>query len=213
MKKNSIGIAPEGFPFLFLCGFPALLFAVLNYWPLAILMLLITWLASHFFRAPERVIPTDAGIAVSPADGTVVRIEKARDPFTGTHRICVSIFMNLLNVHVNRMPVSAKITAISYYPGKFFNASLDKASQYNERCAYSLESADGNFTMVQIAGLVAQRIVCRVEEAEELIRGERFGMIKFGSRVDLYIPQNYAPNVIIGEKVFAGQSIIAKLTY
>ncbi len=114
------------------------------------------------------------------------------------------------NVHVNRMPVTAQISAITYYPGKFFNASLDKASKYNERCAYSIESSDGNFVMVQIAGLVAQRIVCRVDEADELKRGERIGMIKFGSRVDLYLPENYSPIISIGESVFAGQTVIAQ---
>ncbi|CAK7033699.1 MAG: Phosphatidylserine decarboxylase proenzyme [Desulfovibrio sp.] len=210
MKKASIGLAIEGLPFIFLSSFSALIFSLIGCWPLAVTLLVITWISSHFFRDPERVTPTQEGLAVSPADGKVVKIQKEPDPFTGQSRVCVSVFMNLFNVHVNRMPVAAKITAIAYYPGKFFNASLDKASKHNERCAYSIESSDGNFVMVQIAGLVAQRIVCRVDETDELKRGERFGMIKFGSRVDLYLPDNYHPSVSIGQKVFAGQTVVAR---
>lgn len=210
MEEPSIGITPEGYPFLVLCTFSALLFAIIGCWPVALILLVTTWISAHFFRDPERVVPTTKGIAVSPADGNVVKIQQTPDPFTGQPRTCVSVFMNLLSVHVNRMPVAATIAAISYSPGKFFNASLDKASQYNERCAYSIEGADGNFVMVQIAGLVAQRIVPRVAEGDELGRGQRFGMIKFGSRVDLYLPESYAPAVSVGQKVFAGQTVIAK---
>lgn len=208
MRKTSIGLTIEGLPFIFLCSFSAIIFSLLGCWPMAIILLVSTWVASHFFRDPERVIPTREGIAVSPADGKVVKIQETPDPFTSQPRVCISVFMNLFNVHVNRMPVAAKISSIVYYSGKFFNASLDKASKYNERCIYSIESSDGNFVIVQIAGLVAQRIVCRVNEADELKRGERFGVIKFGSRVDLYLPDNYHPTVSIGEKVFAGLTVI-----
>lgn len=190
-----------------------MLFAFVGYWPLVVLLLLVTWVAAHFFRDPERVVPNEQGIAVSPADGKIVKIRQERDPFSGQSRTCISVFMNLFNVHVNRMPVAGKISAISFYPGKFFNASLDKASEYNERCAYSINAPEGNFVMVQIAGLVAQRIVCRVDETDELKRGERVGMIKFGSRVDLYLPENFRPSVAVGEKVFAGQTIIARREY
>ena len=117
--------------------------------------------------------------------------------------------MNLFDVHVNRMPVDARIEDIRYYPGKFFNASLDKASRDNERCAYALKADDGNFVMVQIAGLIARRIVSYAEPGDMGKKGERIGMIKFGSRVDLYLPPNYAPRVVVGQKVFAGQSIVA----
>ena len=117
--------------------------------------------------------------------------------------------MNLFDVHVNQMPVDARIEDIRYYPGKFFNASLDKASRDNERCAYALKADDGNFVMVQIAGLIARRIVSYAEPGDMGKKGERIGMIKFGSRVDLYLPPNYAPRVVVGQKVFAGQSIVA----
>lgn len=210
MKKPSPGLAIEGLPFIFLSSFSALIFSLIGCWPLAVVLLVVTWIASHFFRDPERVVPSGEGLAVSPADGKIVKIQETPDPFTGQPRVCISVFMNLFNVHVNRMPVAAKVSAIAYYPGKLFNASLDKASQYNERCAYSIEGPEGNFVMVQIAGLVAQRIVCRVDEADELKRGERFGMIKFGSRVDLYLPENYRPTISIGQKVIAGQTVVAQ---
>lgn len=121
----------------------------------------------------------------------------------------ILIFMNLFDVHVNRMPVDARIEDIRYYPGKFFNASLDKASRDNERCAYALKADDGDFVMVQIAGLIARRIVSYAEPGDMGKKGERIGMIKLGSRVDLYLPPNYAPRVVVGQKVFAGQSIVA----
>ena len=158
---------------------------------------------------PERVCPQEEHCALSPADGRIVRIEQADEPFTGERLTRISIFMNLFDVHVNRMPVDARIEDIRYYPGKFFNASLDKASRDNERCAYALKADDGNFVMVQIAGLIARRIVSYAEPGDMGKKGERIGMIKFGSRVDLYLPQNYAPRVVVGQKVFAGQSIVA----
>lgn len=209
-RPGSIGIAPEGYPFIFLCAFSSLVFAVIGCWPVAVILLAGTWFAGHFFRDPERVIPVEAELAVSPADGKVVKIQGVPDPFTGDLRTCISIFMNVCNVHVNRSPIQGKIMAIAYHPGKFFNAALDKASKDNERCAYVVEGNEGRFTMVQIAGLIARRIVCRVREGEELERGERFGLIRFGSRVDLYLPDDYNPTVTVGQKVFAGQSIVAK---
>ncbi|CAK7008447.1 MAG: Phosphatidylserine decarboxylase proenzyme [Desulfovibrio sp.] len=210
MRQGSIGIAPEGYPFIFLCALSAIVFGVMGCWPLAFIFLAATWFSGHFFRDPERVVPTEADVAVSPADGKVVKIQPMPDPFTGEMRTCVCIFMNVCNVHVNRSPVAGKIAAIKYYPGKFFNAAWDKASTDNERCAYSLSTKQGDFTMVQIAGLIARRIVCRVQEGEKLDRGERFGLIRFGSRVDLYLPESFVPTVSIGDKVCAGQSVVAK---
>lgn len=209
MRQGKIGIAPEGCPFLVLCAFSTLIFAIIGCWPVAVILLAFTWFAGHFFRDPERVVPTAAGLAVSPADGKIVKIQPMPDPFTGMPRTCISVFMNVFNVHVNRTPVAGKITAIAYHPGKFLNAAWDKASHDNERCAYAIEGEDGAFAMVQIAGLVARRIVCRVEEGEELKRGERFGMIRFGSRVDLYLPEGYIPRVAAGERVLAGQTVLA----
>lgn len=211
MRKPSIGITPEGGPSIFLAALAAEAFAFLGCWPLAVLFLLLALFSCHFFRDPERVVPRAPGLAVCPADGKVVRIETRPDPFSGAQRQCVCIFMNVFSVHVNRSPVDASVADIAYHEGKFLNAALDKASHDNERCAYLLREEDGTeWTMVQIAGLVARRIVCRVEPGDLLARGERYGMIKFGSRVDLYLPDGYTPEVRIGQKVNAGQTVIAK---
>lgn len=211
MRKANIGMAPEGLPFLFLLALTTLTFAALRCWPLALLFLIFTWFAGHFFRDPERVVPTEADVAVSPADGRIVRVEPKADPITGEVRPCVSIFMSVVNVHVNRMPVAGTIEAIRYFPGAFFNAALDKASTDNERCAYLVRDAeDRPWVMVQVAGLVARRIVCRVEEGDALARGERYGMIRFGSRVDLYLPPDYSAVVTNGDVVTAGESILAR---
>ena len=197
MRKGNIGVAPEGLPFLFLLALTALAFAALRFWPLALVFLVLTWFSGHFFRDPERVVPSEDDIAVSPADGRVIRVEPKADPITGEVRPCISIFMNVFNVHVNRSPVAGRVEAIRYFPGKFFNAALDKASTDNERCAY-------------LVGLIARRIVCRVEEGDTLARGERYGMIRFGSRVDLYLPPDYSAVVANGDVVAAGESILAR---
>ncbi len=211
MRQPSIGIAPEGLPFIFLCAFTAVVFALIKCWPVAVIFLVLTWFAGHFFRDPERVTPTGAGLAVSPADGTIVKMQPMPDPFSGESRMCVSIFMNVFSVHVNRSPVAGTVKSIAYHPGVFVNAALDKASTDNERCAYSIEDGEGrSFSMVQIAGLIARRIVCRVDEGDALGRGERFGLIRFGSRVDLYLPDDYAVDVKIGDAVFAGQTVLAR---
>ncbi len=213
MRKASAGLAPEGLPFLVLLAVTALTFAALRCWPMALLFLVATWFAGHFFRDPERIVPVEDGVAVSPADGRVIRIESREDPLTGEHRTCVSIFMSVFNVHVNRAPLRSTLERIQYYPGKFFNASLDKASTDNERCAYLLRDGDNHtWTMVQIAGLIARRIVCRAETGDVLERGERYGLIRFGSRVDLYLPDAYTPQVIVGDTVYAGESVLARKT-
>lgn len=211
MRKASIGVAPEGLPFLFLLGLTALTFAALRCWPMALLFLVLTWFSGHFFRDPERVVPSEPDVAVSPADGRVVRVEPKADPITGEVRPCISIFMNLCNVHVNRSPVAGRVEQIRYFPGAFFNASLDKASTDNERCAYLVrDGEDRPWVMVQIAGLLARRIVCRAEEGDTLARGERYGLIRFGSRVDLYLPPDYSAVVANGDVVTAGESILAR---
>ncbi|WP_300718827.1 phosphatidylserine decarboxylase family protein [uncultured Desulfovibrio sp.] len=213
MRPASCGITPEGWPCIGITAVTALVFACLH-WPVpAILALALCWFAVHFFRDPERVVPGAPGLAVSPADGRVIRIERKPDPLTGDERTCISIFMNVFSVHVNRSPVTGVVERIRYWPGKFVNAAYDKAATGNERCGYLLRGEDGAaWTMVQIAGLIARRIVCRVTEGDTLERGQRYGMIRFGSRVDLYLPEGYVPSVTIGEQVFAGQSTLAART-
>ena len=211
MHKPSIGLSLEGMPFIFLTTVATLTFAILDCWFMATLLLVVLFLVLNFFRDPERVVPQEPGAAVSPADGKVIKVETMRDPLTGEDRTAVCVFMNVFNVHVNRMPVAGRIARIAYFGGKFINASFDKASEDNERNAVLVEDAEGKtWTMVQIAGLIARRIICWAEEGDSLARGQRFGLIKFGSRVDLYLPSDYESVVRIGEKVFAGQSILAR---
>ena len=213
MRTPSVGIAPEGWPFIGLCAFSSGIFALIGLWPPACIFLFLTWFSAHFFRDPERVTPSAPGLAVSPADGKVIGIGQRKDPITGEDRVCIAIFMNVFSVHVNRSPVEADVEAIHYHPGKFLNASLDKASTDNERCAYLLRDADGgSWTMIQIAGLVARRIVCRAEEGDRLARGQRYGLIRFGSSVDLFIPAGYTPTCAVGDQVFAAQSVVARKT-
>lgn len=211
MRKASIGLTPECVPSLALTGLGTIAFGLFDCWVMSTVFFILFWFCLHFFRDPERVIPTAPGLAVSPADGKIIKIQHMPDPFTGEPRQCICVFMNVFSVHVNRAPVSGSIAAIAYHPGKYLNAAWDKASTDNERCAYDMLDHDGNhWTMVQIAGLIARRIVCRVDEGDSLLRGERFGMIKFGSRVDLYLPDDYVPSVAIGEQVFAGQTVLAQ---
>lgn len=211
MRVPSVSIAPEGMPFIGLFAVSSLAFSAMRCWPMGLLFLVLTWFAVYFFRDPERFVPDETGIAVSPADGKVIRIEPREDPASGERKVCISIFMNVFNVHVNRSPLSAKVKNIIYHPGSFVNAALDKASNENERCVYVLEDSEKNsWTMVQIAGLVARRIVCRAEIGDKLGRGDRYGLIRFGSRVDLYLPEGYNPHVYVGDRVVAGESIVAR---
>lgn len=170
----------------------------------------------YFFRDPERVPPTGEGVIVSPADGVVSLIEKAVPPaelgMPDAPLVRISVFMSVFNCHVNRVPITGEITAVAYRPGKFFNASLDKASADNERNSLCIRMENGqNLAVVQIAGLVARRIVCFVEPGNRLQTGERFGLIRFGSRLDVYLPDGVDPQVRIGQTMIAGETILASL--
>lgn len=210
MHHPRIGICREGWPSIALTGVSALVFGMLGWSLLSVFCLALFWFSMFFFRDPERVVQQRSGCAVSPADGKVMRIEERVDPMTGRMSLCVSIFMSLFNVHVNRSPVRSTVESIRYWPGKFFNASLDKASVHNERCGYILRDDDGNtWSMVQIAGLIARRIVSRCEEGDILERGQRYGLIRFGSCVEVYLAQGYHPTVERGDRVVAGQDVIA----
>lgn len=171
----------------------------------------------YFFRDPERVTPTRPGLVISPADGIVSLIEPAVPPaelgMADVPLTRVSVFMNVFDCHVNRAPVPGKVKAVAYRPGKFLNASLDKASEDNERNSMCLELSDGReVAVVQIAGLVARRIVSFVDGGEDLATGERFGLIRFGSRVDVYLPHGVAPLVEVGQIMVAGETVLAALT-
>ena len=169
----------------------------------------------QFFRDPIRSIPQDRNLIVSAADGRIISIEKTIDPYKKRKAIKVSVFMNVFNVHSNKAPIDGKILNKIYYPGKFLNAALSKASIENERCAIIIQAKNNPkkiITCVQIAGLIARRILCYKDKGDNLTRGERYGFIKFGSRVDLYLPLNTNVKVQLGEKVKNGESIIAEFT-
>jgi phosphatidylserine decarboxylase len=208
---SPFGLALDGLPIIGVLALAALVAALLR-WPYAsVFFLLCTAFCVQFFRDPERVVPDGPGLVVSPADGRVVRLGRAPDPLTGEMKDVVCIFMNVFNVHVNRVPVAGTIERIEYFPGKFINAELDKASTDNERNVVVVTDAEGrSFTVVQIAGLIARRIVCRVKPGDTLERGERYGMIKFGSRLDVYLPRGYHQFVTMDQKVVAGQTVIAR---
>ncbi len=170
----------------------------------------------YFFRDPKRAVPLDPGLILSPADGVVSLIEPAVPPeelgLGPQPMMRVSVFMSVFNCHVNRLPVEGRIAAVSYREGKFLNASLDKASVDNERNALAVEMADGRrIAVVQIAGLVARRILCWAKPGQHMRAGDRFGLIRFGSRLDVYLPDGVEPEVAIGQTMIAGESVIARL--
>ena len=208
-------IHKEGWRFIPIFAVVALLLFLL--WePLGWIGVGLTVWCYYFFRDPDRVTPTRPGLFVSPADGIVSLIERAAPPpelgLGDDPRTRVSVFMNVFDCHVNRAPIAGRVRAIAYRPGKFLNASLDKASADNERNGLALELADGRaIAIVQIAGLVARRILCETTEGAMLGTGERFGMIRFGSRVDVYLPEGVAPLVAVGQGTIAGETVIADL--
>ena len=206
---------PEGRRFVAI--FAAITVVLFLIWqPLGWLGVLLTVWCYYFFRDPERVTPDRAGLVISPADGIVSLIEPAVPPaelgMADAPLTRVSVFMNVFNCHVNRAPVPGTVTAIAYRAGKFFNASLDKASVDNERNSLRITMADGrDVAVVQIAGLVARRIVCFVTPGTALAAGDRFGLIRFGSRLDVYLPDGVVPLVAIGQTMVAGETVIADL--
>ncbi|MGB8338465.1 MAG: phosphatidylserine decarboxylase [Burkholderiales bacterium] len=204
-------IAREGWPFLagavvitlvatkFLCWWS------LPFWLIALFVL-------QFFRDPPREIPQDPNAVLSPADGQIVIVGQALDPYLNRQALKISVFMNVFSVHSNRSPVDGRIESVWYHPGKFINAALDKASLENERNALWIKTAKGaDVTCVQIAGLIARRILCYVGKGDPLSRGQRYGFIRFGSRVDVYLPLGSKPNVAIGDNVYATETILANL--
>ena len=223
MKSAEIGwrdyllppLHPEGPGFVAIFALGALIL----WWiwtPLGLAGLALTVWCFYFFRDPDRITPTRPGLVVSPADGTVQLIGPAAPPLElgmGTEPLLrVSVFMSVFDCHVNRAPIAGAVIKDEYTPGKFLNATLDKASEDNERQALVIRIADGrNFAVVQIAGLVARRIRCDVREGQHLLTGQRFGMIRFGSRLDVYLPKGVAPLVVVGQKAVAGETVLADM--
>jgi phosphatidylserine decarboxylase len=206
-------IHPDGWRFI---GIFAVATALL-FWlaqPLGWLGVVLTLWCIYFFRDPWRVTPVRAGLVVAPADGRVVSVAPAAPPaelgLGETPMLRIGIFLNVFDVHVNRMPMSGRVVKLAYHAGKFLNASLDKASTDNERMAIRLASSEGaDIAVVQIAGLVARRIVCTLGEGQEVVAGQRFGLIRFGSRTDIYLPAGWTPLAIVGQRVIGGETVIA----
>jgi len=212
LRAMLVPIRPEGFPFV-----AAVLFAALFlgwFWqPVLWIGLILAGWCTYFFRDPKRYTPIDKDLVVSPADGRVAKVSLSVAPkelgLGEQTRRRVSIFMNVFDCHVNRTPVSGRIARIVYTPGKFFNAELDKASEANERNGFIIDTERGPIGMVQIAGLIARRIVTFRKEGEELLAGDRVGLIRFGSRVDLYLPVSATILVAEGQRAVAGETAVA----
>ncbi len=213
MKNQNQPIAREGYPFICLFGFVTLVFALLEWTFPSILLLALTLFSVYFFRNPERVVPEDENLIVAPADGKVIFVGDVDEKRYFNQRMTkISIFMSVFNVHVNRVPCSGKVVAMYYNKGAFMNASYDKASADNEQSGIVLETATGQrILFVQIAGLIARRIVTYPEIGDQLQRGRRYGLIRFGSRVDIFLPQGTDVRAALGDKTVAGETILGTL--
>ena len=211
MEKSYPIIAKEGWLFLAIAFFASALLTYIQN-PLSWIAWTVTLFILQFFRDPLRNKPSKKNVILSAADGKVIAIEKMVNPYTNKSSIKVSVFMNVFNVHSNKCPIDGKILEKYYYPGKFLNAALSKASLENERCAITIQTKEKKIiTCVQIAGLIARRILCYKEKGDEVKAGERYGFIKFGSRVDLYLPTNASIKVNLGQTVKNTETIIAEI--
>lgn len=215
METVLVPIHRAGWPFIALFAVITLILLTFS-GVLGLLALALTGWCIYFFRHPHRVTPLGEGLVISPADGTITKIEKAQPPkeLGGAKQSLtrISIFLNVFDVHVNRIPTDGVITKTAYHPGKFFNASLDKASDLNERNSLIIKTPTGHEVLVvQIAGLIARRIVCTARKDQGVKAGETFGIIRFGSRVDLYLPDGINPQVVEGQYMLGGETILADL--
>jgi phosphatidylserine decarboxylase len=214
IRQQFVPISSEGYPFIGAFAFSSLILFWL-WTPLGWLGAVLTLWCVYFFRDPPRVTPVRDGIVVAPADGRISMVTSAAPPHElglGDRLLPrVSIFMSVFDCHINRSPVAGRVERIVYQPGKFFNADLDKASADNERNSLVIGAGSARIAVVQIAGLVARRIVCFVREGQPLGAGERFGMIRFGSRLDVYLPEGVTPQVAVGQIATAGETVLADL--
>ncbi len=213
MRNANQPVAQEGYPFIGLFAFVTLVFALLGWGFLAVVLLALTLFTVYFFRNPERIVPQGEDLVVAPADGEVIFVgEVDEDRYFDGRAQKISIFMSVFNVHVNRVPLSGKVVDMFYRRGEFFNASLDKASDQNEQAGILLEDDKGRkILFVQIAGLIARRIVTYPVVGDLLKVGQRYGLIRFGSRVDVYLPLDAEVDVVLGDKTVAGESVLGSL--
>jgi phosphatidylserine decarboxylase len=204
-------IAKEGWPHVAIAGFVLfMVHSTLGWvwsWPFWIIFVFVL----QFFRDPGRLVPLMKDAVLSPADGRIIIVEKAFDPYANREALKISVFMNVFNVHSNRASVNGVVKRIEYFPGQFVNADLDKASAENERNAVVIDANGHTVTLVQVAGLIARRILCYAHLGDRLKKGERYGFIRFGSRVDVYLPLEAEPLVGVGETVSATRTVLAKL--
>lgn len=211
--QSAFPVAKAGYPFIIAGAFTTVILALLGLTLLALIGIFATFFIVFFFRDPERVIPSGKGLVVSPADGKVIAARIVDGgPYSEGSALKISIFMSVFNVHVNRIPFEGRVKKISYHPGKFIAANLAKASVSNERNAVFIETeSHETICVVQVAGLVARRIICFLKEGDPVARGHRFGMICFGSRLDLYLPPDAKPTAVVGDVLKAGTSVLGKL--
>ena len=208
-------LAREGWPFILISVLLAV--GVHGLWGgwAALPLYIVAVFVIQFFRDPPRAVPADPHAVLSPADGRFVKVEKAHDPYANREALLISVFMNVFNVHSNRSSVDGHVKSVQYFPGLFVNADLDKASTENERNAVVIDAtvagAAHTVTLVQVAGLIARRILCYVQPGDALHKGQRYGFIRFGSRVDVYLPLTATPRVVPGEKVSATTTVLATL--
>lgn len=214
-SASAFPIARPGFPYIIVAALTAFFLAFIGLTGLAFMCMMLTFFICFFFRDPDRVIQDREGAVSSPADGKVIIIEDVNEnPYVSGPCKKISIFMSVFNVHVNRIPYDGTIREVQYFPGKFINASFDKASSDNERNALIIETDQGAiYATVQIAGLIARRIICGVQAGDRVRRGTRFGLICFGSRLDIYLPPDAQVAVNLGDKVEAGTSIIGYINH
>jgi phosphatidylserine decarboxylase len=205
-----IPVAREGWPFIVVPAAAACILAMIGWWPGAAVFGIFALASLGFFRDPERTPPVGPGLVVAPADGRVMRIDEVEDPWVG-RAVRASIFLSPLDVHVNRSPVGGLVQGVRYEAGRFMAAYRDEASELNERCTIALEGDAARVGVKQIAGVLARRIVCRVRAGDKLAVGERFGLIRFGSRTDLVVPRSTEMRVKIGDRVRGGETIMGVL--
>jgi phosphatidylserine decarboxylase len=213
MLTPQVPVAKEGYPFIGFAAFCTVVLALLDLPVATTISFVVVTFVLCFFRDPERFVPPRQDALVSPADGKVIHVEKVlENPFTGGEVMKISIFMNVFNVHVNRIPFNGKVEKIIYKPGKFYSADSAQGGLENEYCATVISTPQGKeLAFVQIAGLIARRIVCWLEPGDEVARGRRFGLIRFGSRVDLYLPLETEVLIKEGDKVRAGETVLGYL--
>lgn len=213
MRNENTPIAVEGYPFIIVAGFVTLVFALLSWKLIAFAAFCLTLFIAYFFRNPKRAIPEDENSVVAPADGVIIYLGQSREEHLNAEMTKISIFMSVFNVHVNRSPISGRVIETFYTRGKFLDVRDERATFENERAGLVLESPLGTrIAVVQVAGLIARRIVCYLHKGDAVKRGERYGLIRFGSRLDVYLPRDTDLRVAVGDKTVAGETVLGYLS-